>query len=155
LSKSIFLAAIISLLLLTVSHTVFAQQKQGLVIVSNIGFNDNDPSLPHTQLKVSDNIQKEFINIAAHELRNPIQPILSLTEIIRRKEKDSQQKELLDIISRNAQKLKQLTEDVLNVTKIESKITTFGIMVLLLLLLLLAWLRLLLLLLSWSFLIVN
>ena len=72
------------------------------------------------RLKVSDKMQKEFINIAAHELRNPIQPILSLTEVVRRKENDSQQKELLDIVVRNAQKLKQLTEDVLDVTKIES-----------------------------------
>jgi signal transduction histidine kinase len=39
------------------------------------------------QLKVHHRMQKEFINIAAHELRNPIQPILSLTEIVRRKEK--------------------------------------------------------------------
>jgi two-component system, OmpR family, sensor histidine kinase VicK len=72
------------------------------------------------QLKANDIIQKEFINIAAHELRNPIQPILSLTELVRRKENDSRQKELLDIIARNAQKLKQLTNDVLDVTRIES-----------------------------------
>jgi signal transduction histidine kinase len=72
------------------------------------------------QLRANDIIQKEFINIAAHELRNPIQPILSLTEIVRRKENDSQQKELLGIVVRNAQKLKQLTEDVLDVAKIEN-----------------------------------
>jgi signal transduction histidine kinase len=72
------------------------------------------------RLKVHDKMQKEFINIAAHELRTPVQPILSLTEIIRRKENDSQQKQLLDIIVRNAQKLKRLTEDVLDVTRIES-----------------------------------
>ena len=46
LSKSVFLASIIPLLLLATYHTVFAQQKQGLVIVSDNGFNDNDPSLP-------------------------------------------------------------------------------------------------------------
>jgi signal transduction histidine kinase len=72
------------------------------------------------QLRAHDIIQKEFINIAAHELRNPIQPILSLIEVVRRKENDSQQKELLDIVVRNAKKLKQLTEDVLDVTRIES-----------------------------------
>jgi uncharacterized protein (TIGR02588 family) len=46
LSKSVFLTAIIPLLLLTTYHTVFAQQKQALVIVSDNGFNDNAPSLP-------------------------------------------------------------------------------------------------------------
>jgi signal transduction histidine kinase len=65
-------------------------------------------------------MQKEFINIAAHELRNPIQPILSLTEIIRKKEKNTEQQDLLDTVVRNAKRLKQLTEDVLDVTRIES-----------------------------------
>jgi signal transduction histidine kinase len=74
----------------------------------------------HEQLKVHDKMQKEFINIAAHELRNPIQPILGLTDVVRRNEKDIKQKELLDVVVRNARKLKQLTEDVLDVTRIES-----------------------------------
>lgn len=34
------------------------------------------------ELKKSEKMQKEFINIAAHELRNPIQPILSITEVL-------------------------------------------------------------------------
>ena len=35
----------------------------------------------YEQLKVHDRMQREFINIAAHELRTPIQPILGLSEI--------------------------------------------------------------------------
>ena len=54
------------------------------------------------QLKIHDKMQEEFINIAAHELRTPIQPILGLTQIIRSAEKDSKQCELLDITIRNA-----------------------------------------------------
>lgn len=72
-------------------------------------------------LHAHDRMQKDFINIAAHELRNPIQPILSLTEIIRNTEEDETNKELLDVVVRNAKKLRQLTEDVLDVTRIESK----------------------------------
>src|SRR5919112_1095252 len=72
------------------------------------------------QLKVHDNMQKEFINIAAHELRTPIQPILSLSEILRSKIKDTQQVNLLSIITRNAKRLQRLTDDILDVTKIES-----------------------------------
>ena len=37
----------------------------------------------YEQLKVDDTMHKEFINVAAHELRNPIQPILGLTEVLR------------------------------------------------------------------------
>ncbi|MDQ6724417.1 MAG: hypothetical protein M3Z01_09175 [Thermoproteota archaeon] len=53
-------------------------------------------------------MQKEFINIAAHELRTPIQPILGLSEIVRIKIKDRDQLELLDIIIRNTKRLKNL-----------------------------------------------
>ena len=72
------------------------------------------------QLKVHDKMQNECINIAAHELRTPIQPILSLTEVLRHKIKDTQQVDLLSIITRNAKRLQRLTEDILDVTKIES-----------------------------------
>jgi signal transduction histidine kinase len=72
------------------------------------------------QLKVHDRMQNEFINIAAHELRTPIQPILSLTEVLRSKIKDTQQVDLLSIITRNAKRLQRLTEDILDVTRIES-----------------------------------
>jgi two-component system, OmpR family, sensor histidine kinase VicK len=73
------------------------------------------------QLKVHDKMQKEFINIAAHELRTPIQPILGLSEVLQSKIKDSEQRVLMDIISRNAKRLRRLTEDILDVTRIESQ----------------------------------
>src|SRR5919198_78249 len=75
----------------------------------------------YERLKESDNMKNEFINVAAHELRTPIQPILSLTEVVRSKIKEPQQQELLDVTIRNAKRLQHLTEDILDVTKIESK----------------------------------
>src|SRR5512133_3834268 len=66
-------------------------------------------------------MKNEFINVAAHELRTPIQPILGLTEILRSKIKEPEQQELLDVTIRNAKRLQRLTEDILDVTKIESK----------------------------------
>ena len=36
----------------------------------------------YEQLKINDKMQREFINVAAHELRTPIQPILSLSQIL-------------------------------------------------------------------------
>ena len=66
-------------------------------------------------------MQKEFINIAAHELRTPIQPILSITEVLRSKIKDTQHVDLLSIIRRNAKRLQRLTDDILDVTRIESQ----------------------------------
>jgi len=66
-------------------------------------------------------MQKEFIDIAAHELRTPIQPILSLTEVLRSKIKDNEQEKLLAVIIRNAKRLGQLTQNILDVTRIESQ----------------------------------
>jgi signal transduction histidine kinase len=75
----------------------------------------------YEELKRHDKMQREFINIAAHELRTPIQPILGLTESILYHTKDIEQAKLLQVVSRNAKRLQRLTEDILDVTKIESQ----------------------------------
>jgi two-component system sensor histidine kinase VicK len=76
----------------------------------------------YEQLKINDKMQKEFINIAAHELRTPIQPILSLSQILQSNINNSaQQQEFLDAIVRNARRLQRLTENILDVSKIESQ----------------------------------
>ena len=75
----------------------------------------------HEQLKIHDKMQKEFIDVAAHELRTPIQPILGLSEIVLRITKDAEQAKLLQVVNRNAKRLQRLTEDILDVTKIESQ----------------------------------
>jgi two-component system, OmpR family, sensor histidine kinase VicK len=75
----------------------------------------------HEQLQIHDKMQKEFINIAAHELRTPIQPIIGLSEVVIRNTKDMGQAKLLEVINRNAKRLHRLTEDILDVTKIESQ----------------------------------
>src|SRR5215211_335952 len=79
------------------------------------------------KLQEADKVQKEFINIAAHELRTPIVPILNLSELlysnVKERQPELQEKEMLEmleIILRNANKLHQLTEDILDVTRIES-----------------------------------
>src|SRR5918995_2284411 len=73
------------------------------------------------ELKYRDQLKDEFINIAAHELRNPIQPILGLSELLRdRKTEIIKDEEILDVIIRNSKRLMKLAEDILNVAKIES-----------------------------------
>lgn len=78
-------------------------------------------------------VQREFINITAHELRTPIVPIITLTELlysIIKKENQSEKnlskenekkQEFLQVILRNCYRLYRLTEDILDVTKIESE----------------------------------
>jgi two-component system, OmpR family, sensor histidine kinase VicK len=76
--------------------------------------------LQYEKLKQVDEMKSEFINVAAHELRTPIQPILSLSQVLQSGTNDTKQQELLDIIVRNAKRLQRLTDDILDVTKIES-----------------------------------
>jgi two-component system, OmpR family, sensor histidine kinase VicK len=76
----------------------------------------------YEQLKTYNMMQKEFINIAAHELRTPVQPILGLSQVLL-SEKNGREysEEMLHVINRNAERLQQLIEDILDVTKIESQ----------------------------------
>jgi signal transduction histidine kinase len=74
----------------------------------------------YENLKAHDKMQKESINIAAHGLRTPIQPIISSSDVLLSKIKDSKHRELLEIVSRNANILRRLAEDILDVSKIES-----------------------------------
>ena len=110
-------------------------------------------ALANEQLKLNEKAQKEFINVAAHELRTPIVPILGLSELLysqmnknmpddddndkgrkqllqpeqqdKQHQQDFLQKkkqlEKLEVIIRNAIRLQRLTEDILDVTKIESQ----------------------------------
>jgi signal transduction histidine kinase/CheY-like chemotaxis protein len=76
----------------------------------------------YEKLQECNKMQEEFISVAAHELRTPIQPILGLSEILLcKKGSIEQDKELLNVIIRNAKRLQKLTENILDVTKIESQ----------------------------------
>ena len=95
----------------------------------------NELQIANQDLLLQDKMQKEFINISAHELRTPIVPILTLSELLydkikneneiqntQSKENKKKQEEFLQVILRNAYRLYQLTQDILDVTKIESQI---------------------------------
>ena len=70
------------------------------------------------QLKQSDILKTEFINIAAHELRTPTQTILGYCEMISIFPEKTN--EYIKPIKRNSERLYKLTNDILDVAKIES-----------------------------------
>ncbi|MGZ5491461.1 MAG: sensor histidine kinase, partial [Nitrososphaeraceae archaeon] len=78
-------------------------------------------TIQYEKVKASEKMKEEFINIAAHELRTHIQPILGLSDTMYPKIKDKEQLELLEIIIRNAKRLKRLTDNLLDITKIEGR----------------------------------
>ncbi len=75
-------------------------------------------SLAHQKLKTDDKMHQDFINIAAHELKTPIQPLLLSSEVLRGLMPDE---EAVQIVYRNSKKLQTLANNILDVTRIESK----------------------------------
>ncbi|MDQ3839653.1 MAG: HAMP domain-containing histidine kinase, partial [Thermoproteota archaeon] len=75
--------------------------------------------LANEQLKAHDKMQKEFINIASHEMKTPTQAILGMSGLLQYypEKKD----ELIETIRKNAKRLQALTNDILDVTRIESQ----------------------------------
>jgi signal transduction histidine kinase len=134
---------IIALALSSIQYNVRLRDSNKSLIESNIRLKEGEEviRIQYERLKESEKIKDEFINTAAHELRTPIQPILGLTDIVRSRiitlegkgigsnsggdsNNASKRPEgvllLLDVIIRNAKRLKQLTDNILDVTKIES-----------------------------------
>jgi two-component system, OmpR family, sensor histidine kinase VicK len=76
-------------------------------------------ALANEQLKIHDRMQKQFINVAAHELKTPTQGILGFSDLLKRY--PEKREEITEAICRNATRLQRLINDILDVTKIESQ----------------------------------
>jgi two-component system, OmpR family, sensor histidine kinase VicK len=72
----------------------------------------------YEQLKMHDKMQKEFINIASHEMKTPTQAIIGYSDLMQKH--PDKREEMLKAISRNAVRLQRLTNDILDVTRIDS-----------------------------------
>ena len=95
-------------------------------INNSLGETNRRLAVANRQLKIHDKMQKEFINVAAHELRTPIMPILGEAQYIERQFMASKplvavDNEQVESIMRNARRLVRLASDILDVTRIESK----------------------------------
>jgi two-component system sensor histidine kinase VicK len=86
------------------------------------------------QLRLQSQLQKDFINVAAHELRTPVTPILIMATALKselegvneqggKNESDyvKVRKKDFSIITRSAFRLKQLTDDILDAATIENR----------------------------------
>jgi signal transduction histidine kinase len=108
---------ILSLAISSIQYNKIANQREGTI------------RLQFNKLKEMDKMKDEFINVAAHELRTPIQPIIGLSEVLRSRIRNNdsgngtnaENQEYIDIILRNGQRLGKLVEDILDITKMESQ----------------------------------
>ena len=65
-------------------------------------------------------VQKEFINVAAHELRTPVQPILGYAELLLEEETNDNKKQALMSIIHNSNRLEKLASNILDVARMDS-----------------------------------
>ena len=107
-----------------------------IAVKDNLADSNKQLQEANEQLKIHDKMQNEFINIASHELRTPIMPILGYAELLeeieeqeqqegmvtKRGEKDKDKRNYIKSIIRNAKRLEELSQLTLDVTKIESKL---------------------------------
>ena len=117
-SKETFVEAVRLAIYSTTQSTVNAY----LMLFENLW----EQSELYDQLEAHDKMQKEFIDIAAHELRTPIQPIISVVSLLQPKvvenrvEKFELTREEYDILLRNTKRMNQLATNILEVSRIES-----------------------------------
>ncbi|HEV2138185.1 MAG TPA: HAMP domain-containing sensor histidine kinase [Nitrososphaerales archaeon] len=73
----------------------------------------------YEQLEMHDRMQRDFVNIAAHELRTPVQAIINYAELAKNYQEDREEyyRKLLKSVLR----LHKITEDILDAARIESK----------------------------------
>jgi signal transduction histidine kinase len=103
----------------SIGHAVYSNSKRSVESFKSIfELLWNERTL-NEELKRADKMQKEFINIASHELRTPTQAILSYSELLQKH--PERKEEMIQALSRNAGRLQRLTDDILDVTRIESE----------------------------------
>jgi two-component system, OmpR family, sensor histidine kinase VicK len=88
-------------------------------LYEQLGESNKQLALANEQLKIHDKMQREFINIASHEMKTPTQAILGTSGLLQYY--PEKRDELIEIIQRNAKRLQALTSDILDVTRIESQ----------------------------------
>jgi signal transduction histidine kinase len=116
---SIIIVIVISALALGIAFLVITWNKR---LRTTVNTKTAELKGANEQLKAHDKMQREFINIAAHELRTPTQAVLGYSEILKKlSREENRHNEMIDAIHRNATRLQRLANDILDVTRIESK----------------------------------
>lgn len=77
----------------------------------------------YDKLKIQDRLQKEFINIAAHELRNPVQLLLGFSDILMNSQGSIEScDKFIVTINQSTKRLAKLIDKVLDVTQLENEL---------------------------------
>ena len=112
---SIFIVVVIGIIAFGIAFLVLLWNRR---LENTVNMRTSELKSANEQLKVHDKMQREFINIASHEMKTPTQAILGFSHILQNH--PEKREEITKAISRNAVRLQRLTNDILDVTRIES-----------------------------------
>jgi signal transduction histidine kinase len=103
----------------SIGLSVYSTSKAGVLSYVSIFENLWSQTELYEQLKLHERMQREFINIASHEIRTPTQAVLGFTQLL--EQNPQKRDELIQGLKRNAGRLQRLSNDILDVTRIESQ----------------------------------
>jgi signal transduction histidine kinase len=119
---SLLAIGLVLLFLIRINHrlNVEVSNRTRDLVIANKELSD-----ANEQLKMQGKIQTEFINIAAHELRTPIQPLMAVVDLLKTKSETRGEtveisSKQIAILERNAIRLQRLSSEILDATRIES-----------------------------------
>jgi len=120
---TILIIAIIGAVAVVIAFLVFSWNKRLETVVSTrtaeLKTANDSLAGANERLKIHDKMQQEFINIASHEMKTPTQAILGYSKLIQRH--PEKREGMIEAIARNAARLQRLTNDILDVTRIETQ----------------------------------
>lgn len=80
------------------------------------------------ELRKTEEFRTKFLNVASHELRTPLTPMIAQLQMITQGyfgELTEEQKKSLEMVLRNTHSLNRLTEDILDISRLESETMKF------------------------------
>ena len=103
----------------SIGLSVYSTSKAGVLSHVSIFENLWSQTELYERLKLHERMQREFINIASHEIRTPTQAVLGFSQLLEQHPQKGD--ELIQGLKRNAERLQRLSNDILEVTRIESQ----------------------------------
>jgi signal transduction histidine kinase len=120
---TMLIIAIIGAVAIIIAFLVFSWNKRLETVVNTrtaeLKTANDSLAAANERLKIHDKMQQEFINIASHEMKTPTQAILGYSKLIQRH--PEKREVMMEAIARNATRLQRLTNDILDVTRIETR----------------------------------
>jgi two-component system sensor histidine kinase VicK len=102
----------------SIGLSVYSTSKAGVLSYVSIFESLWSQTELYERLKVHDRMQREFINIASHEISTPTQAVLGFSQLLEQNPKNKD--EIIHALRRNADRLQKLSNDILDVTRTES-----------------------------------